>query len=1058
MHDMTVLTSKITVPTLGVDVVLRPNLQARLGKIPQHAVSTLIAGAGYGKTTALVQYLVSQDLPVCWYNPGPEDDDVYSFSVYLAGALNLLLPGLKDWYFGKARAEEKFDWKIAFALLMGGIEQFAGTESNGILVIDDWQYVQADAGICLLFDRFLACCPRALHVVILSREATRLPEVERLRAQKNVLDLTYSELTFDLDDIKNLFFKVGNLPISPQQAQEIFTCTEGWSIAIKLLASQWQTRPVATPEIETDDLDGLFEYLAQDVLGRQTPELQKFLLKSALVESFSVNYCKEVFGAERSAWLLKIALDKGLFIYRIGQGVFRYHTLFREFLCREAEVRLPDLTSLYAQIGYYFWKQENAERALHYLSLGEQWEIVQKIVCEVGRRWVNSGRDRLLGSVLEQLPEQYRQHPDIFLALGDAARFSCNYDQAIAWYQQAGQQFQNQHNINGWSQACRGIGETYLDIIQPVYAQSYLKQAYRGLQAEQIEEKTTLLGLMSENMINQGDSRRAERYYSLMVGMRPCIGEDQNNLYVRILLRTGRLTEVIDILERRYAQEQTSYHVPRSFRESPLVLSLCYTYIGQGERALQLAQAGIESVERLRSPFVAVIGYVRFGHALLLDYRHNRERCRETYKKALELAEHLGILRGQTEVCQGRSLMYALDGEWLAAKKIGLEGIKITEKVHDEWFTAVLYHTLGMGGALCGFFDEAKQFLIKAMHLFERCRDTFGQTACCWWFTFLAYQQQDKSAFGHWYGRLLANCGSYGYEFILERPSMLGDIAGFSSKKFQQWAEELRLAEECIVAVAENSPLVIRTLGGLKVWREGEEISPQEWRRAGAKQLLCLLLTLRKSMTTKEKLMLYLWPDADAEAATRSFKVVFNQLCNVLEPERQLRKPCRSIARQGTAYRLLVSECQLDVERFENLLDEGRSLQAVNPGQAQQILQSALEIYQGEYLEGETLDEFSLKERERLETLALHGAELLAALCIEQEDCEEAINWTEWILQRDSCWEKAYQLRMICYGKLGNRVMLARAYKRCLAVLEEEMGVEPSPLTNQIYSQYGNTG
>lgn len=1063
MQDMTILTSKITIPTLGFDIVPRPNLKKKLAKLPEYSLIAIIAGAGYGKTTALVQYLSDQKLPVGWYNPGPEDDHVYSFSSYLAGAINSLLPGLKEWYFDKTATEEKFDWKAAFSILMAGIEFFGGADVAGILVIDDWQYVQTDTEIRLFFDRFLACCPSGIHVVIISREPTSLPEVERLRAKGGVLDITSSDLTFGLCEIEELFGKAKSLPIGKPEIQKIFEFTEGWIIAIKLLANQWQWRLerfTDTLGVETSDLDGLFEYLAQDVLGRQTPQLQEFLLKTALVESFTLSFCKEFFGFERSTPLLNTALKKGLFIYRIGQGVYRYHTLFREFLCREAELKLPDLPALYSKIGYYYWKGENAERALHFLILGEQWEKAEEILCEVGRRWVSSGRDRLLHGYLEQLPHEHRQHPKICLALGDAARFACYYDQAVKWYKKAGQHFQKQQDLIGWSQSCRGIGEAYLDIIQPIHAQSYLKQAYQALQEGKLEEKAALLGLMAENMINHGDSRRAERYHRLMVGILPCTAEDNNNLHVRILLRTGRVAEVIDILERRYEQEQTTYHVPRSFRETPLVLSLCYTYIGQAERALELAKAGIHSAEKLRSPFVAAIGHVRQGHALLLNYHHNREQCRNSYQKALNLAESLGILRGQTEVHQGRSLMYALDGDWQAARRIGLEGIKITQKVHDEWFTAILYHTLGMGAALCGAFDESKQYLTEALRLFQKCRDLFGQTVCYWWYTFQAYQTRDQVLFMKSYNHLVDYCRQYGYDFLLEKPSMLGDISGFSSKPFRQWSKELKREDSSRPDSGEKKiPLVIQALGPLKVWRYKQEISPQEWRRVGAKQLLCLLITLKMSPANKERLMLHLWPEADGEAAARNFRVVFNHLSNVLEPERQPRMPCRFIKRQGVAYQLVLSqECQLDVERFEVLLAEGRKLINSEPQRAKQILLESMELYQGEYLAGENLDEISLKERERLEALALQGAELIATLCIKQASYEEATSWIERILQIDSCWERAYQLRMVCYGEMGNSVMLARTYQRCLSVLEQELGVKPSLITRQIFKRYYSKG
>lgn len=1056
MQYMAILTSKITMPALGLDVVSRTGLNAKLQRLPEYSLTAMIAGAGYGKTTALVQYLLNQKLPVSWYNPGPEDDNVYSFSTYLAGALNSLLPGLKEWYFEKTAVDEKFDWKIAFSVLMAGIEFFGEDDISGILVIDDWQYVQADMEIRLFVDRFLTCRPLGIHVVILSREQTSLPEFERMRAKGQTLDLIDKDLTFDVGEIEELLCKITALPVSKMYAEKIFAYTEGWIIAIKLLINRAQGKQSGfsnSADVKTSDLDGLFKYLAQDVFERQTPFLQQFLLQSALVESFTVSYCKEVCGSEFSSHLLNSALKKGLFIYRIGEGIYRYHTLFREFLCREAELRLPDLTSHYAHIGSYYWKRENAERALHYFILGEQWELAEKIICEVARHWVSSGLYRLLQGCLERMPTKYRQHPEIYLALGDAMRFSCRYDQAIEWYKLAGKHFEKQHDFVGGSHSCRGIGETYLDSIQPIYAQSYLKQAYKRLPEEKLEDKAVILGLMAENMINHGSSRRAERYYRLMVGMLPFAAEDKNNLQVRIFLRTGRLLEGIEILERRYKQEKSTYHVPRSFRETPLILSLCYSYIGEQERALEVAQSGIDAAEKLRSPFVTVVGYIRQGHALLLNGQL-REQSKQAYLMALDLAETLGILRGKTEVFEGLCLLHALNGDWPSAKKIGMEGIQITEKVHDQWFTAILYHTLGMGAALCNVNSEAETFLLRALHLFEQCRDIFGQTACYWWLAFRAGKLKDREAFIQFYGRLLHNCQKYGYGFIMERPSLLGNIADFPSNMFRQWAREMKLTNES--STNSTSPLlVIQTLGFLKVWRDGREVLAQEWRRGSSRQLLNLLLTLKTSLVHKETLMYYLWPDVDSEAAARNFKVVFNNLLNVLEPGRLPRSPSRYISRHGANYQLVLPQgCQLDKEQFEQLIAEGRRLIDSQPQQAIRTLLQAMNFYRGEYLQGENLDELSRKERERLLGLAVQGGEMLASLFIMEERYDDALIWIQKILQIDTCWEKAYQLRMEVYGKLGNTVMVARTYNRCVTVLENELGVSPSSATIAMHKHY----
>ncbi|MDU2065068.1 MAG: BTAD domain-containing putative transcriptional regulator [Sporomusaceae bacterium] len=1061
MRSVTLLQSKLTIPALENDVILRESLIQMLQEAARKRLVVFTAGAGYGKTTVLVQYLMGKKR-ICWYNPGPEDDNVYTFSLYLAGALDALLPGIRLWYEEKISEEEKFDWKIAFSLLMAGMELFSSKSPASILVIDDWHHVQDSSEIRLFFNRFLACRPEWLQVILLSRQQVALAEVERLRASDEVLDITEAELTFSLTETKNLLQQFHSKLDHKQQIKQIYEYTEGWVIAIRLFMNYWQKEglfPGESWQLEPDKLKALFEYLAYDVLERQTLEMQNFLLQTALTDSFSLAYCKEVMGDRFFAALLEKALKKGLFLYKVGPDVYRYHNLFREFLCREAKFRIGDLAATYNKIGLFYRKRKLIERALPFLLLAENWQALCELLCEEGRHWVSSGRGKLLKNYIEELPVEYRQRPEIYLALGDDSRFACHYDQAIAWYNQAKTAFDAAKCSSGWSKAMRSIGETYVDIIQPVHAQNYLKLAYKALDVELTQEKAAILGLMAENMINRGNPRRAERYRRLMTGLMPLGLEDKNNLAARILLRTGRLKEATEMLEKRYSREQASYHVPRSFRETTLLLSLCYTYSGKQEAAISLAQAGIALAEKMRSPFVLAIAYVRKGHALLLR-EATRKEAWELYGKALEIAERMGISRSKTELLQGLSLLHALKGDWTKARKIGLEGIAITETVQDRWFTAVLYHTLGMGAVMVENQADAKTFLQKGLALFSACGDSFGQAVSFWWLALLAAKLKQRTEFQEFYQQFSQLVGEYGYEFLLEGPSLLGNVAALSYQPFAEWSAEYDESDRN--GDKTNIELRIKTLGPLQLWRYGEEVASREWRRGSSRQLLGLLLTERNCLVSKERIMCELWPEVNQQTALRNFKAALHDLLAVLEPLRRPRSPSSYIIRKGSCYQLLSENMVIDVSCFETDLAKGMRLaeesltdddQDKNQ-KAQMILANALKGYEGEYLAGESGSDAVQKERERLRTLAVNGAELLALLHMKRQEYEQALSWSQWILRQDICWEKAYQFMLELYGKQANQVMLVRTYQRCVDVLETELSVTPSPETVKLFRRY----
>ena len=192
------LKSKLTMPRLDHDILCRYELQEKLAQISRYPVTTIFAGAGYGKTTAAVQSLAEIGCFCCWYNPGPEDDNIFTFSTYLAGALDQLHPGFKDWYFANIEAEKQLNWKNAFAIFLAGMENY--TDWTAVLAIDDWHVVQKDVDIQQFFDRFLACRPESLNIVLLSREKINLPEIKRLQVGGKLLEILDDDLMFRYDE------------------------------------------------------------------------------------------------------------------------------------------------------------------------------------------------------------------------------------------------------------------------------------------------------------------------------------------------------------------------------------------------------------------------------------------------------------------------------------------------------------------------------------------------------------------------------------------------------------------------------------------------------------------------------------------------------------------------------------------------------------------------------------------------------------------------------------------------------------------------------------------
>ena len=86
------LRTKILPAPVAPETLPRAPLQARLDQALSRRVTTVIAGAGVGKSTLLAAWAERQD--VAWYTLGPEDAALSTLGRGLVDALRLRVPDL----------------------------------------------------------------------------------------------------------------------------------------------------------------------------------------------------------------------------------------------------------------------------------------------------------------------------------------------------------------------------------------------------------------------------------------------------------------------------------------------------------------------------------------------------------------------------------------------------------------------------------------------------------------------------------------------------------------------------------------------------------------------------------------------------------------------------------------------------------------------------------------------------------------------------------------------------------------------------------------------------
>ncbi len=784
-----------------------------------------------------------------------------------------------------------------------------------------------------------------------------------------------------------------------------------------------------------------------------------------------------------------------LFTVALGEGHYRYHHLFHEFLNARAQDHLTACQERHRRAAAYFQGLGNDEEAIYHWLAAAGWDQAAEIIARAGEPVLRAGRLAVASGWLDALPpDTLAARPRLQALLGDISRLRNRFDEALAWYAQAESIWRVRGDVAGLSRALHGQASVYLDTVRPAQAEALLQEALRL--AEGIDDRASrarLLELLAENKLNLGKPAEAEALRSQAQALRDA-GPTEDALSLRVKLRTGQHTEARRILEAQVEAERRAAHSgqvgpPRAHRESMLLLSLIDAFQGRAESAFALAREGIALGERLGAPFVVAVGHMRLGHAWQLavprppilapsttpeDVRYPaaataRNEAIGCYEMAIALGDRLEVRRTRAEAMWGLTRAYGFfpaaetspAGDLSSAERAASEGVEIARWAGDAWVAALTELTLGASYVLAGQPERGLETLARVLIAFRDCGDTFGRAATRLWQGLAHHQLRQSQHLTAALEDLLALCEANGYDDLLVVPTLHGppDPRRIIPLLLEARGRRIRPAYVARLLALAGLPDILahpgyqlraQTLGAFRVWRGEVELAPREWQRDKARQLFQLFITERGRWLQRDEIVDRLWPSLGPEAAARDFKVALNALNRAVEPGHLPDEPFAFVAREGTAYRLRPeADLWLDAAAFERRCEAGLRGPLSGPGSAETLahLRAALRLYTGDYLPDALYDDWSAEARERLLTLYLRAADRLAAALMQRQQYDEALDACQAILARDPCWESAYRTIMQAYARQGNRAQACRTYQRCVETLRQQLDVAPSAET-----------
>jgi len=230
--------------------------------------------------------------------------------------------------------------------------------------------------------------------------------------------------------------------------------------------------------------------------------------------------------------------------------------------------------------------------------------------------------------------------------------------------------------------------------------------------------------------------------------------------------------------------------------------------------------------------------------------------------------------------------------------------------------------------------------------------------------------------------------------------------------------------------------LHLQLFGGFSLILQDKPLAGFETPRL--QSLIAYLALHRNSPQSRRDLAFRLYPDSSESQARSNLRNLIYVLRNAL-PDSE-----RFIAVDTHGLQWLLNDVSTsDVQFFEQGI-----AQAESTGQ----LQQALNLYRGDLLPS-CYDDWILPERERLRQLQIETLNRVAEALAKQADFQSAIHYAEWLLRMDPLREESYRRLMRLFAWSGDRARALRVYQLCITVLRQELDVEPSAATHELYDE-----
>jgi LuxR family transcriptional regulator, maltose regulon positive regulatory protein len=423
--------------------VHRARVLTAIERALRSGICWVAAPAGYGKTTAVVEYLHRRDSPHVWYRADEGDQDIASFFHHLAASLPRAGAARGLPVFGAEYADQPREFARRFARAW-----FERLRDGTVVVFDDLHYADAPQ-----FHAVLAVLLREIpgHIRGICISRTLPPdELGEIYFQGRMTLVDQAVLQFSDREARQL---VANRMRRRPAALDV-SIARGWAAGLVLIADRAAAGDLRDGLGEPAQASGaradVFAALAKYLFDALNPTEQETLLKLGLLTEITPELAAALAGKEATRTLLARLQQRQLLITRgdATGGSLRLHDLLREFLQNRLIEHFParELAQLRERAAMLLHEAGQLDAAIHLALQAKAWPLAHRLLAASAETLLAQGRRATFVEWCAALPQQ---DLDAWLCYWLGVAHMADDAAAEAWFARAWDQFAAQDELDG---------------------------------------------------------------------------------------------------------------------------------------------------------------------------------------------------------------------------------------------------------------------------------------------------------------------------------------------------------------------------------------------------------------------------------------------------------------------------------------------------------------------------------------------------------------------------------------------------------------------------------